>query len=484
MQKPPGLMSSMNITDAPYIPYLNTGSIMDLMTGQFVAGLNGSTILDGGLAMTNGFMGRPQVFKSTNANGQMINAMARYKYSEGRLFDSEFSLKDKRRITNMSDRFLDDPTAREAHIKELDEFLTITNPTVHDLESFWEEVKQMARNKMAAKDSYTVETPFLDPYTGKARRMLIPTFVNFDSWSKAKITAAAEMLDKHNASDSATNTAFMREGLGKNKIMGQIAPLAAKAGIYFIFTAHVGNKIEMNPFAPPSKDIQYMKQGDSLKGVGSDFLFLLSNLFEIRSAKVLTDSSKECEYPFPSGFTEAHEMSSVTMVMTRCKNNNSGAQFSPVVSQSRGYEAQLTNYHYLRENSYFGLGSNKVNPRPCLTPDTSFTRKSAAGKLMDYRIGRAVEILAQLCYVQNNWSIQDCPVPLAIKPEELAEKMTKTDYGMDDILNSRGWWTYDKDEPRPYLTLWDILAIATNQYKPKLVSVPDLRNIVPLKKAA
>lgn len=465
------LLSKLAIADAPFIPYLNTGALLDLMTGQFIPGVDGSVILNGGIASTDAVMGRPQVFKSTTANGLVINAMARYPRSETIIFDTEFSLKDKSRLARMSDLYMDDLEKRAAHLADLESRMVITDPTEHDLETFFQVIKSVHDAKVADPKSYIVETPLLDPKTGMPRMMMVPTFIIIDSWSKGKIKSVINMLEQYSASDSKLNTIYMAEGNGKNKILGQLPQMAARAGIYFTLTAHIGNKFDLGSYLPSPKDMQYMKQSDTLKGVGSDFMFLISNLREVRSPKVLVDSNKECEYPFSSGFTSPSEMSSTTMVLTRCKNNVSGTQFSPVVSQTRGYESSLTNYNYLRENGYYGLGTNKVNPRPSMYPTVTFTRKTANEKLQDYKTARAIEITAQLKFIQSNWSISDLPVPFNLTPDQLTEALDKAGCARDDILESRGWWTYDKTNPRNYLSLWDILAIVDGSYKPKFLTL-------------
>ncbi len=471
-----GILDQMNIADADFVPYLNTGSTLDLMTGKYIPGLMGSTILNGGLTSTNGVMGKPQQYKTTTILGLAANAMSRYPQSDHLIWDNEQSIKDKDRFVEMSDFYLDEPEKRAVHLQELKKRTVLTDITVYpDADTFFEQVKEIAHKKMESPKDWIVETPLIDPDTGKPRLMMIPTFITADSWSKAPVKAGVEMMDKHEVSSSETNMLFMREGLIKKKILDQVPRLAAKAGLYFLFTAHVGKKFEMNAYLPPSKDMQFMKQDEQIKGVGSNFAFLMSNLIEVRGSKVLQKDSgsktKECEYPLPSGITSPTEMSSNCMSTIRCKNNNSGTQFFPVLSQSNGYQAGLTNYHYLRENDYFGLGTNKNNPRTVFLPDKPTRRTTVAGDLTkSYELSRAVEILAQLCFIQNSWSIYNSVVPFDITPEKLVAELTKTTYASSDILNSRGWWSYGKFD-RPMLSLFDILAIITNQYKPKLFPI-------------
>ncbi len=475
-----GLLQTIGAQDASYLPYLNTGTPYDLITGAFVPGLDNHFILNGGLAATNGVMGRPQQFKSTFSNGLLVNALARYPGSVFYLNDTEFALGNKRRILEMVNLHTDDPEAREKLLTELmsEDRFVITNPTEHDLESFVEKIKQIDAYKTKHKDDFTIEIPLLDHRTGKPRRMMIPTLVSVDSLTMAPVRSALEDLENNDASSSKNNTVFMKDGNAKTKITRILSLLSGRSGIYIMCTAHVGNKIDMTGgFAPPTKDMQYMKQGDKVKGVGSDFIALMSNLVEIRSASVLLDGDKECEYPLASGITDPNEMSTINTILTRCKNNNGGAQFTPVVSQSQGLQSALTNYHYLRKHEYFGFAGNNRSHQPVLLPDVTLQRTQATKKLTDYKTSRAVEILAQLCYVQNSWTVRDDIKQYQMTPEQLTDGLVKrSGYAMDDILNSRGWWTY-ANHPRSYLSLFDILDIASGNYKPKLhaVIVPETK---------
>ena len=96
-------------------------------------------------------------------------------------------------------------------------------------------------------------------------------------------------------------------------------------------------------------------------------------------------------------------------------------------------------------------------------------RTTAYEKLTDPKMARAVEILAQLYLVQSSWTIMDKEVPFDITPQKLHEFLQKSGYAQDEILHSRGWWTYKGTEwdKVPYLSLYDILALACGKYKPK-----------------
>jgi len=453
------LFDTVKIRDSSFLPYPNTGTMLDVATGGFVQGMDGEMILNGGLGYTNAFPGRPQLFKSTTSLSFMLGAMSLYPDTGGLIYDSEFAQQTQRLV-----RFV--PEEKQADVGGR---LRITDATEHTAESFFELLHQIGKEKLAHRDEYTVESPFVDPTTGKARRIMIPTFVAIDSLSKLGSKAVQDIYDKStDIGSSETNTSFMKDGLIKSKIIAQLPAMAAKYGMYFVVTAHVGTKIEMNPYAPTPKELQHMSQNDKVKHVGADFDFLMSNFIQMKGAKVLQDPNKDCLYP--DGFSSPVDLNQVAMLICRCKNNTSGAMLHGVVSQHMGLLSGITNYHYLKENDYFGLVGSKITHAPAILPELKLGRTTVREKLNNYRAQRAIEIVSQLCYIRNSWNLRGFDRDFRVNIETFAEKLLNHNtYSINDILESRGWWTYDKNEPRPYLSIYDILGILEGSYKPKML---------------
>ena len=463
------LFSSLNIKDSQYSVMIPTGTLLDLITGTFVPGEDGAVICDGGIAPTNGIHGPPGSFKSTVSDGFVVNALERFPNSQWINYDTEQSKRDKDRLLDMSSLYRDNPEKRKQHLSELEHRVKILNLSEYPyLEDFMEVVDKVYQEKMKHLKDFTVETPFLDRFTNKSRRMILPTFITIDSYSKAVVRTIEAIISKSGESSSDANMTHAKEALIKNRFLRKLPKMAESAGIYFIMTAQNAAKMVMDG-GPPKKVTQYMSQGETIKGVGSDFLFLIQSDFDMRTPRLCQDSNKNCDYPYPTGLTSPSEMSEVTFTVNRCKNHGAGLRFSPVVSQTNGYEPNITNYNYLRVNGYFGLGTDKTRPRPALLPDQFFMRTTAYEKLTDPKMSRAVEILAQLYLVQSSWTIMDKEVPFDITPQKLHEFLQKSGYAQDDILASRGWWTYKGTEwdKVPYLSLYDVLALACGKYKPK-----------------
>lgn len=485
------IFDKLTVREAPFLPALNTGTLVDIATGHFVPAADGSHILNGGIVLTNAKTGRPQMFKSTNALGEAVNAYARYPGSDFIVNDTERTLQ-KERILSMADV----PIPHNNAFK-------LTTRAEYYAEDFFDLIRGIADEKSNHKNDWLVEAPHIDLKTGKPYRIFRPTFVGIDSWSnmpsrvvenmllsQIKVGEDGEVSSKTSITDSDTNTAFMRDGLAKKKILTQLNGLAERAGIYFFFTAHIGDKIEMNPYAPSPKSLQHMRMSDKPKGVGADFMFLMMNLLDCREAKVLlNDADKSTMYPTKDSRTGDVDLNTVTQVVTRCKGNISGQQVSMVVSQSEGVMPALSNYHMLKIGKYWGLDGNPMRHAPVLMPDVILQRTTVNDLLrQNPQLRRALEILAQLYYVQTHWTTRGAPVNFGIDPKALADKLMSSAASMSDILDSRGWWTYTYDgwkSDQNYLSLYDILGIVEGSYKPKWLSLKGIAaNKDDVKKAA
>ena len=460
-----GLIKQLEFRDSIFTPYLNCISLFDVQTGTYVPGAHNGMILNGGLGATNGVIGREQMFKSTELFSFVLSAMHHYPESECMVNDTEYAQKKDRLL-----RFLPDEVDRN----EFEKRIAISTPADTTTEEFFAKAKDACLLKVKHAADYTVETPILDPRSGKPLRMLIPTFMVFDTWSKMMSDYVQTTLNTKELGSSDTNMVFMKDGIIKKMMMAQIPRLAAMSNTYFLMSAHVGNKFELNPYAQTPKSLPNMRQTDKPREVGSDFNFLISNVMDVRRVQLLQDDKKESQYPSPDGGDA--ELNEVLSVLVRCKNNMSGTQLPLVLSQFNGVIENLSNYHYLKENKYFGMPGSTISHKPAMT-DVSVGRTTIRQKLADQKVARAVELLAQLCYIQNNWNLSNNEVNFMMNPEDLAKNLiTRNDKpGISDILESRGWWTYDKKNQQPYMSLYDVLAIAQGVYRAKGISLTGLK---------
>ena len=461
------LFEDIMVEISTFCPHLNTGSILDIATGAFIDGLNGNMVLNGGLGLTNAAGGRSQTQKTTTTLSHVINAYARLYGVEMIVDDSEKAL-SLDRIFSLSNIPLTDEQKNNVKL------VTQDNYTLDELYALVEEI---VKKKLSNKKAYTMEMPILGNNGKTSLKILKPTFIVVDSWSKASTAKFEEMLKskldtksddfviKKSITDSSTNTAYMKEGLDKKKMLGMLASYAEKASIYFFFTFHVGDKVEMDPYSPAPKTLQFMRGRDKSKDTGSNFLFLMNNLIDCRGSKTLLDDARKGPlYPSTRYNYGKDEIQEISQVLARCKNNASGASIPCVISQSRGISNGLTYYHYLKEKKYFGLMNNSRVHQLYLKKDINISRTTIYDLCHgdNEKFKRALELTGQLCYIQNNWYFDKTTSPFGMDIKDLAERLEEKKL-LDRVLTSRGWITnLDSKNPhlkQEYLSLMDVLNL-------------------------
>lgn len=158
------------------------------------------------------------------------------------------------------------------------------------------------------------------------------------------------------------------------------------------------------------------------------------------------------------------------MHQTRGKGGPTGIFATLVVSQVLGVLPRLTEFNYIRSMNYFGLEGSKVQYTPCLIPNgPKHTRKSIRAALdNDDKLARAVNILSELCQMQEYW--HDLP-EVYITPTDLYTKVKEAGYDWDFILeNTRGYWILEED-PRPqglFLSTMDLIRMVVPDDEGKL----------------
>lgn len=432
---------------APF--YINTGTIFDMATGAFRAGVKNNSVLNGGIGFSLGVAGRPETFKSNIAGSLVARAMLIHPLSKAIVYDTENSMNGAYRY----DDFVPEDTPVSNRIK-------LCNATSMDLAAFEDLIKDLTAEKLQCKKDLCVDSPFMNPTTNKPYKTWIPTFVVIDSLSQGMSKSVQEMYDKNDIDASGMNTAALRDGLVKSRIVQDLTQRAVKAGIYVLFTAHVDSQPQLDPYAPNPKDLQFMKHGDKMKNVGTKFKFLLASLLQTLKAEPMMDSNKQCLYPY--FHSRPNEVRHVTTILQRGKNNSSGESLPLLVSAKQGILNSLTNFNFLREHKNYGMkveGNNQYFT-PLFRPDVKLTRTTIRKATEnDYQLNRALEVLTQLAYIQLCWEPFRLPEYMFMDPRDLAELLTHTEKPViDRILNSTGSWSTSKQE-RELLSIIDIMNL-------------------------
>ncbi len=425
---------------------LNTGTQFDLATGKFEPGVDGKMYLNGGLNMINSVVGRPQTYKSSIALGYFGRALRYYTDTQGLCWDTELTVAGVKRLVNL---------AGEVDNPQLAERITLVDKTKFNLETFYEQIIAIAEDRHKHRKDYIEETPFLDPY-GKPIKAWVPTLIACDSFTKANTGNAQDLFSKVQITDKKTNMFNMGEGKAKTNFIDLLPLAACSKGMYFVFTGHVGNKMKLDPYAPIDKDLPYMRPSDEIKGVGTSFNFLSTNLLDTRRVGVLINKgTKKSEYPGP--INSDVELQYIQSIICRCKNNASGSGVHHISSQHFGIQDTLENFHYIRNFAKNLLGASGRYKAPLI--DKSFNRNNIREFINDdYEFRRVIEIIGQYVYIYNNWNL---PGMNLLPPNKLIEMLVNTNKELSSrLVNSTGIWTFlNQKVEREYLSIMDIVAL-------------------------
>jgi hypothetical protein len=439
------ILGHFGLSNSPILPALNTRTLIDLALGRFVPGSKGEWLLDGGIEPLFAITGRSGNFKSTTIDSLIVLLLKIYPVIEVLKYDTEMNAFGVDRFSKLSG----DITVEKRII--------ILNKADKNGEEFINLIREIAKVRIEekSKKANLVDTPFI--MDGQPYKMLIPFIVDIDSFTLMSFPAAEDAIENNAVGSSKTNMYYMKEGNIKTHVMNEFIQLAHKASMYFIFTAQMDDDFQLDPYAPNPKQLQHMNVGDKMKRVGAQFEFLTNALVQNVGVKNLIDSDKECQYPLSTGSSDK-ELSQLTMRVLRCKKNIAGTDIPLVTSQAQGILPELSNYHYLRTSKWGTIGSDR-SPRSAFHPDISLARKEVREKLTsNYELARGMEILAQMKFMEETWT--NLPFKIHSLAEQFVEQIAKnSSIKISDILNSRGYWTYDKKDARQYMSVLDIVHL-------------------------
>ena len=447
------LLSDVVVTEQVPTISFNTNSLFDLATGTYVPGVDGKWYLSGGLAQhINAFVGPNGAFKSTFACAMIMRAANICYDTDVVINDTENSLdKDKKRALFMGE---------DLYRADIENRVLWLSGAYYSLDSFYKLLHDLCEKKLANKKEYMVESPFLDEKTGKPLVIWKPTYVFIDSLTELQSEAEDEMFNGPKMKDiSDANTAAMLDANKKTMFIRAIKTMCMRYGLVVVVTGHFDKVISVGMFDVIPKDTTFSKQDWKTKGVGSKLKFNAS-LYVRTSTTPLLDQNKEPLYGVGSG--PVKDVMEIDIVIERSKMASAGNVLPFVATQTSGVLNAVTNYNYLRNNDYDGLNGNKQKQQVGLLPDLTISRNTIRTLTeSNYELRRALEIAAQYLYIKNNWMTQNLPVDFSKTANQFFDMlMSDKNKGMvSDILNSRGYWTYCKND-KPYMDLFEIMTKA------------------------
>lgn len=452
-------------TAAPKIrPFLNVGCLFDIPTGKYKLGAHGESILAGGLAYVTGVGGRGNSFKSVLSQFFILVCLARHIQSKAQAHDTETSL-TLARLYQLAMRH----EAIAGIDLEEEGRLFLSDNTVMSGNVWWDKMRAFAEAKQKDAKHFIKDTPFIDA-EGKYIPAYYPTLSMLDSLSMLTTDSVERIYEKNQIGEGGANTDSMRAAAAKSQMLMQLPTVTGMAGIFMILTAHVGDEIPMDQYAPSTKKLAFFKGNMKFKHVPEKFTFLTNNLWLVNKTEVLANkATKAPEFPLTQddNMEGDTDLQIITVQNMRCKSGPTGMPFQVIVSQSEGVLVGLTEFWYLRSFDGYGIGGHDRSYFLELLPDVSLSRTTIRGKINENaKLRRALEITSEMCQIKNLW---DDPEGLNCTPKELYEDLKAKGYDWDTLLNTRGYWVFNEDEKSnllPFLSTMDLLRMRKGLYHP------------------
>jgi hypothetical protein len=296
-----------------------------------------------------------------------------------------------------------------------------------------------------------------------------PLLVGFDSFSGLSAATQASYQEK-NIGESDRNMEAMRDAASKTQMLSEMVTLASSGGIVALLAAHMGDEHKIDPYAPSTKKLSFLKNGVKFKRVPENFTFLTGNTIVIADMQVLVDrNTKAVLYPRnqDDDFAGDTDLQELTCGNYRNKFGVSGIPFHLVVSQREGVSNALTNFNLLRRYGKYGIGGNDRTYFLEIYPEVSLSRTTIRSKIeSDPKLRRALEITAQLAL--EHILAPDLPKDYLCSAKDLFEGVAANGYDWETILTkSREYWVFDNyNQPTGYLSIRDLLNMRKGIYKP------------------
>jgi hypothetical protein len=447
-------------------PLINVGALFDIPTGNYHFGMYGESILNGGVGLMTGIVGIGNNFKSTVMHYLMLVAASRFEFTKMVTYDTEMNI-TRGRLQRLA-AFVGGHKLKDVVYNGV---WQITDRTIYFANEWYEKLKDFMDTKVKNKKKFLRNTPFVSYDKKSFIQWMIPTFGQCDSFTEFETSDVGAMQNDNELGDSGANTIHMRQGLAKIRFMSDVLKRASQANMPMFLTAHVGKDIPMDPRAGPVKKLQFLKNGDKIKGATDKFNFLPTLVLQCQNAAPYTNkTTRAAEYPLDTADNHNEgdtDLNIVTVISLRNKSGPTGHVLPLLVSQRDGVLGSLSEFHYCKTDDRWGLEGNDQNYAMSLRPQAKLSRTTVRGKIdSDAKLRRAVNISAEMLEIKNFWHHID--EGLMCTPKQLYDDLNAMGYDWDVLLDTRGWWTLNNTDPthKPFLSTMDLLRMRKGIYHP------------------
>lgn len=456
---------------APEIkPYLNVGFPMDMATGVYYKGKHGQNVLNGGILRVMGYGGRGNMYKSTIMHTHALAALNYYSCSTLTTHDAEGSTQVSRyyKLAERMDYIGGIDLVAECRLMFTDLSTMYGN-------EWFKAVQLLAEHKAKEHKKFQRTSQFVDS-AGKTITCAAPTLAELDSITQMSIEEVNKLFAKAEVGESDLNAEAMRSSMAKNQMLTQIPHVCSTGNVYMMMSAHVGDEIVLDKYAPSTKKLAMMKGNMKFKSTPEKFTFLTEVLLFARNIEVMINqSTKAPEFPRDSSDNAKGDtdLQAVTVQFLRNKQGPSGGTYDYVVSQGEGIHYGLTMLRYLKANKEqggvgWGMSGHDKSYYLDIYPEVKMSRTTVRRLLdEDPKLVRAFEITA---YIHQYFGspTHNPPPKLRCTMSELYTQIKEKGYDWDILLQTQNKWSFEEemDNYAPYLSEKDLLEMRVDEYRP------------------
>lgn len=452
-------------------PMFNFSPLFDVLSGEYVKGVDGVMYLNGGLTANNAIVGGNNTQKTGVCVLGLARMLIRYPTSVGVFMDIEATF-DVGRLRKFIDKEIGIPGYFDDNILDKRFFYYSRNSGLDGtFQHNW--VKDYCLNIREAiknKENVYIELP-LPGNDGKPLKVINPTVFISDSISEMPFNKTSEHFQEGDVdAGGEKRTRDMNIGNLRRIVYEDCDNLGGQAGFVQIWTAQVVDIINMTG-RPLEKESVFIRQGKKLKAPKALLQRPPLGIEIFRGGPL--KNGQEWMYPNPFGRDvvidkDAKEMPELIQYSSgtyRSKSGPSGLQVSFIGSQSLGVQEGLSMYDTLKKNDYFGLDGSKVSHSLTFYPECKLGRTTIWEKtLSDDKLICALTLQYHLL-VNNKFNLT-MDNRYRLSPQEVYDKVKEQGYDWDDMLNTVYYMHQNPDIKKPTLTIMELLRIALGETKP------------------
>lgn len=452
------------VTPAPkLIPRFNNDCLLDIVTGHPAKGMKGETIINGGLHHIEGGTGEANSAKTGLQLYRVLTTVSRYNGASAVIYDTETTL-PRDRIARQAEITAPNLIESDGSVRNVE----LTTAAEISGDALFHDFKDYGDERSKLKADY-IETPFKDPTTGEAIKILPPDIMFIDSLTKFSTSAIEDIQNKHDIGESGQNMVWMKDGAVKMQMLSVLPNITVKNGLYFVMTAQIGENKNLDPYAAPRQTLSFLKGNLKLKRVPDEYRYNVHSLwYGFKMKPLLNSTTKAPEYPRDSEENVAKgdtDLQEIMLMNLRGKSGSSGKPLMILYSQSEGVKSSLTEFHHCKEEGW-GVTNSKGNYTIDLYPECKVGRTTIRNMLeTDMKLKTAVKLMSDLLQIRDEWKY--LPNGFVCDPKTLYEDIKAKGYDWDVLLQTRSYWTFDQyTNPVPFLSIMDLLYMREGTYHP------------------